>query len=73
MKVWGFLFFVQTHHLCACLRGNAQEGEVKRKMTQKGKGVRAQQGGQKVEQGVREMVVLRGCAGCTMTVLSCNV
>lgn len=32
---------VFKHCFCACVRGNTQEGEVKRKMTQEGRGVRA--------------------------------
>lgn len=40
---------VFKHCFCACVRGNTQEGEVKRKMTQEGRGVRARKRGQKEE------------------------
>lgn len=61
------MMFKSKHIICVCLRGNAEEGEVKRKMTQREreKGVRAQKEDKRQRRG-RGMVVLCGCAGCTI-------
>lgn len=66
-----FVVFCPNASFVCVLTWECSRGRSEKQNDTKGKGVRAQQGGQKVEQGVREMVVLRGC--CTMTVVSCNV
>lgn len=53
---------VRSLPLCVLTWEYTRERDVKRKMTQEGRGVRARKRGQKGEQ--REEVVVCGCAAC---------